>query len=79
MSIFTSLEEKNLEIIKKSQDTEYSLELRKQQDIKMKKKFGGIVSSLEQNQHDLIKQIQESQLTLNELKKQNKQAETGDD
>ena len=29
MSIFTSLEEKNLEIIKKSQDTEYSLEIRK--------------------------------------------------
>ena len=30
MQIFTSLEEQNLEIIKKSQDTEYSLEIRKQ-------------------------------------------------
>ena len=57
MSIFTSLEEKNLEIIKKSQDTEYSLEIRKQKDIRTKKEIGGMITNLEHNQQELVDQI----------------------
>ena len=46
MQIFTSLEEKNLEIIKKSQDTEYSLEIKKQQEIRTQREIGGMINSL---------------------------------
>lgn len=46
MQIFTSLEEKNLEIIKKSQDTEYSLEIRKQHEIRTHKEIGGMINLL---------------------------------
>ena len=49
MSIFTSLEEKNLEIIKKSQDTEYSLEIRKQQELRTHKEIGGMITLLQHN------------------------------
>lgn len=53
MQIFTSLEEKNLEIIKKSQDTEYSLEIKKQQEIKTQRDIGGLITTLHQNAADL--------------------------
>lgn len=49
MGIFTSLEEKNLEIIKKSQDTEYSLEIKKQQEIRTQKELGSVISVLERD------------------------------
>ena len=58
MQIFTSLEEKNLEIIKKSQDTEYSLEIKKQQEMRTQKEIGGLISTLHQNSEELIEQIQ---------------------
>lgn len=54
MQIFTSLEEKNLEIIKKSQDTEYSLEIRKQHEIRTHKEIGGMISLLQHNAQELI-------------------------
>ena len=58
MQIFTSLEEKNLEIIKKSQDTEYSLEIKKQQEMRTQREIGGLISTLHQNTDDLTDQIQ---------------------
>lgn len=49
MQIFTSLEEKNLEIIKKSQDTEYTLEIKKQQEIRDQRDIGGQIAELHDN------------------------------
>lgn len=79
MQIFTSLEEKNLEIIKKSQDTEYSLEIKKQQEIRTQREIGGMINLLQHNAKELIEQIQQAQLTLNELRKQNKQMAGGEE
>lgn len=79
MQIFTSLEEKNLEIIKKSQDTEYSLEIRKQEEIRTQKEIGGMINQLQHNAQELVEQISQAQAALNELKKANKQAASGED
>lgn len=49
MHIFTSLEEKNLEIIKKSQDTEHTLDQKKQQMIRTQKEVGGEILVLERD------------------------------
>lgn len=49
MSILTALEEKNLEIIKKSQDTEYSLEQRKQDEKRKVSKIGYQIQQLQNN------------------------------
>ena len=57
MQIFTSLEEKNLEIIKKSQDTEYSLEIKKQQEIRTQKEIGGVIALLQRDAEDQVEQI----------------------
>lgn len=79
MQIFTSLEEKNLEIIKKSQDTEYSLEIKKQQELRTQKEIGGMINLLQHNAKELAEQIQQARLTLTELKKQNKQMAGGEE
>jgi len=45
MEIFHNIEERNLEIIKKSQESETTLEMRKQLEIKTMKDFGGQVQA----------------------------------
>lgn len=79
MQILASLEEKNLEIIKKSQDTEYSLEIKKQQEMRTQRLIGGNITSLNQTAKDLEQQILQARLDLDELKKQNKQMAGGEE
>jgi len=69
MEIFHNIEERNLEIIKKSQESETTLEMRKQLEIKTMKDFGGLVLSQQENYDELQTSIRQAQITLNDLKK----------
>lgn len=72
MQIFTNLEEKNLDIIKKSQDTEQTLEIKKQQEERTKLQIGGEIAIQEAAKHDLEQQIAQAEITLKDLEKQSK-------